>query len=189
MGDGFPRGGQIGRRHDAVLAFAVVTEAGGFKDSGETDLRGGLGEVGERGDAAEGGEGETGTGEECFFAEAMLGGVKNVSGGADGCATFGGGGGGGGNIFKLKCYDGNGGGEFGDSVEVFVGSVDFEVGDLAGWGVFVRGKSVDTVAHAAGGDGEHAPELTAAENTNGAAGQDGLQRLRSPRTVSVCCLR
>jgi hypothetical protein len=57
-------------------------------------------------------------------------------------------------------------------VEVVVGRVDLDVGDLRRGRVVVRREGVHAVAHAPGGEREHATELTAAEHAERRAGQD-----------------
>ena len=78
-----------------------------------------------------------------------------------------------------------------DGVEIVVRRDDFEVGDLAGGRVGVGRKGVDAIAHAAGGDGEHAAELSAAEDADGGAGEDWVPpRVSCPsRTLAVCFSR
>ena len=52
-------------------------------------------------------------------------------------------------------------------VEVFIRSLDFDICDLARWRIGLRRERVYAVTHAACGDGEHTPQLTAAEHSNG----------------------
>ncbi len=70
--------------------------------------------------------------------------------------------------------------------------MDFDVGDLAGGGIDIGGEGVYAIAHAARGDGEHATELSAAEDADGSAGEDGLRHLHhsvSRSTRAVCSWR
>ena len=76
-------------------------------------------------------------------------------------------GGGGGDVLELEGDDVHPAGELADRVEVVVGGLDFEVGNLAGGRVVVGRERVHAVAHPAGGDGEHAAELAAAQHADG----------------------
>ncbi len=86
--------------------------------------------------------------------------------------SLGSGGCGGGDVFEFERDHVHVGGEAADGVEIVVGRVDFHVGDLAGGRVFVGRERVDPIAHAAGGDGEHAAQLAAAQDADGRAGED-----------------
>jgi len=54
-----------------------------------------------------------------------------------------------------------------DLVKVVVGRLGLDVRNLPGRRIAVRRKGVHAVAHLAGLNGEHTPELAAAENTDG----------------------
>ena len=108
----------------------------------------------------------------------MLRGVKDFAAGSH-RRVFGGRlGGGRRNIFELEGDDADARGKTAHGVEIVIGSDDFEVGHLTGGRVGVGRKSVHAVAHAAGGDREHAAKLAAPENTDGRAGKNGLDHLR-----------
>ncbi|MFO1096419.1 MAG: hypothetical protein U0992_24400 [Planctomycetaceae bacterium] len=92
-----------------------------------------------------------------------------------------------GDVFELECDDSDLLREPGDGVEVVVGGADFDVGDLASRGIAVRRKSMDAVAHLAGGDGEHPPQLSAAEDPQHRSRKDCLAHGNwSFSTASVC---
>ena len=55
-------------------------------------------------------------------------------------------------------------------LHVVVGGHDFAVGDVTGGRVGFGRERVDAVAHAPGGDGDHAAELAAAEDAEGRTG-------------------
>ena len=75
-------------------------------------------------------------------------------------------------VFELEGDHVHAFGEGADGVEVVVGGVDFDVGDLAGGRVVFGGERVDAVAEAPGGDGEHAAQLAAAQYADGRAGEN-----------------
>src|SRR4051794_19156064 len=96
-----------------------------------------------------------------------------------------------GNVFELEGDYRDLAGEAANSVQVFVGSRHFQIGNLACRRVFIRRKRMDAITHSSGRDGEHAPELTAAQNANGAAWKDRgkAHERESWRTASVWDLR
>ena len=69
-------------------------------------------------------------------------------------------------VLELERDDVDAAGERADGVEVVVGGVDFDVGDLAGRRVVLGRERVDPVAEPAGGDREHAAQLPAAEHAD-----------------------
>ena len=140
----------------------------------------------ERADRREGGDRDAGAGEEPLLPQPVLGGVEDRSRRPHGSVRGGGLGGVGGDVLELEGDDVHPAGEVADRVEVVIGGLDLAVGDLAGGGVVVRGEGVHPVAHPAGGDGEHAAELAAAEDADGGAREDRLQGRVSSRTRRVC---
>jgi len=168
--DGGPGGFGLLGGSDADLPFAVVTEVGGFEDGRTVQVRDGAGEFGGSRDGAEGREREAGVSEKYLLADTVLGGVEDFAFRADRGVPGGGFGGGRWDVFEFEGNNADGGSEAAHGVEVVIGGDDFEVGDLAGGSVGVGGKSVDAVAHAPCGDGEHASELSAAEDADGGAG-------------------
>ncbi len=154
--DGGPRGLGLVRRRDANLPFAVVSEVGGFEDRRAAQVGDGAGEVIGSDNGAERRQRKPSVGEKRFFADAMLRRVQDLTLGPHGRVL-----GGGlrrrrGNVFKFEGHHADGGGEAAHGVEIVIRRDDFEVGDLPGRRIGVWGKGVDAIAHAAGGDGEHA---------------------------------
>jgi hypothetical protein len=70
-------------------------------------------------------------------------------------------------VFKLEGDDIDAAREFFDRVQILVIGGSLKIGDLSGRRVGRGRKRVDAIAHLAGFDGKHAPELTAAENADG----------------------
>ncbi len=62
-----------------------------------------------------------------------------------------------------------------NGVQIVVRAAHFAIGDLAGGRVVVGRKRVDAIAHSAGGDGEHASQLPAAQHADGGARQNRLR--------------
>ena len=73
----------------------------------------------------------------------------------------------GGDVLELEGDDVNIAGKATSGVDIVVRSDHFDIGDLAGRGVEGGIESVNAVAHAPRGDGEHASELAAADNADG----------------------
>ncbi len=78
-----------------------------------------------------------------------------------------------GNVFKFEGHHADVRRKTANGVKIVIGRNDFEVGHLAGGRVGVGRKGVHAIAHAAGGDGEHASELSAAEDAKGGTGENG----------------
>src|SRR5882672_6722938 len=112
--------------------------------------------------------------------------MQNRAAGADGGTSRGFGSRGSRNIFEFKCYDAYTFGEFGDFVEIVIGSSHFLVGDLSRGRVRIRRIGVYSVAHAARGDGEHASKLAASEDSDNGARKNRLHSSSSDRTRADC---
>ena len=177
VSDGGPCGGGLLGRCDADLSFAVVAEIGGLENRRAAEVGDGAREVVRVENGAERRQRKAGVREKRFFADAVLRGVQDFAGGAHGRVFGGGLGGGRGNIFEFESDHADAGGEAAHGVQIVVRGDDFEVGDLAGGRVGVGRKSVDAIAHAAGGDREHAAELAAAQHADGRAREDWLRFL------------
>ena len=65
-------------------------------------------------------------------------------------------------------------------LHVVIGGHDFTVGNVTGGRVGFGREGVDSVAHAPGGDGDHATELTAAEDADGRAWKDWVVHVAEP---------
>ena len=166
----------IGGREGAVdfgLAFAVVTEIGGFQDDFAGDGCKSQGKFGGGSDDAEGHDGVTVRLQEVFFAFAILADVQDVRAGMDGAMAGDVIDDGGRDVFKLECDNIDGLGEGIEHGEVAVRGDEFAVGDLSGRTVGLRLECVDAVTHFAGGEGKHPSELSAAEQADGGAGWNG----------------
>ena len=113
---------------------------------------------------ANGAVGKAAVGEERLLARPLLRGVQRHAGRPhrrqrfDGVDRFDR------HVLELERHDVHLAGERAQRIEVLVRRRDLDVGHLAGRRVFVRRERVDAVAHAPRGDGEHAPELAAAEH-------------------------
>ena len=162
-------------RGDANLSFAVVSEIGSLENRRAAEIGDGARELIGSGHGAERSMRKASIGQECFLADAMLRGVQDLASRTHGRLFSSRGRGRRRNIFEFECNDADTGSESADGVKVVVGRDDFEVGYLASGGVGVGGKSVDAIAHAAGGDREHAPELSASEDAESGARKDGFQ--------------
>ena len=78
------------------------------------------------------------------------------------------------------------------AIEVVVRRVDLDVGDLAGRRVVLGRERVDAVAEAAGGHGEHAAELAAAEHADGRRREESArsrERIAAHRTSAAISSR
>ncbi len=174
-GEGRPGGGEVCVWVDFDLAFAVVTEGGGFDDAGAAELADGGFEAGEVVDDAEVCAGDGVFLEEELLALAVLGGVDGAAAGAEGLLGF----------YDLEAGVWDVLELGGDDVDlikealegggvVVAGGVDFDVCELAcgGAGGFI-GEDDDAVAGAPCLHGEHASELAAAEDADGGEGWEG----------------
>ena len=168
-----PGGGEIGVGVDLVLPLAVVAECGGLDDTRAPEFRDGGLEFGQGLDDAEVGAGDALLAEEEFFPLAVLGGVDGAMARAQDAALFDEAQAGVGNVLELGSDDVHLIEEAGQRGFVLVRGVEFEVGDLSGGAAlgFV-GKSGDAIAVASGFECEHAAELAAAENAEGASGKN-----------------
>src|SRR5436305_8232857 len=188
--EGGPGGLRLARGRDPHLPLAVVPPAGRLQHRRGAQCGEGGAEVVQRADGRERGDGEAGAGQEPFLAQPVLGGVEHGAGRPHGSVLRGGLGGGGGDVLELEGDHVHPAGEIAHRVEVVVGGLHLAVGDLAGGGVVVGGEGVDPVAHAPRGDGEHAAQLTAAQDPDGRAGGDHPRRVGqgrvSSRTRRVC---
>src|SRR5205807_752520 len=117
-----------------------------------------------------GGDGKAVAGEELLFAQAVPADVQHLRRRVDRPQLGDRGERLGRDVLELEGDHVHAGGKAPGRVEVVVGGDDLLVGDLAGGAVVGRVEGVNAVAHAAGGDGEHAAELPAAEDADGAAG-------------------
>src|SRR5690606_27080221 len=95
--------------------------------------------------------------------------VEHAPGGADLAVLRGPGDGLHRDVLKLKSENIHTLGERPDGSLVIVCSGDFEIAELPGRRVVSRAETVHAVAHPPGGDGEHAAELAAAHDADGAA--------------------
>ncbi len=77
-----------------------------------------------------------------------------------------------GDIFELEGDDADSGGKFADSIQIVVGSDDFQVRYLTGGRIGIGGKCVYAVSHAAGGDREHAAKLPTSQDAYGCAPEE-----------------
>ena len=162
------RGGEL------RLAFAVVAEVRRLEHGGQAEFaRGGV-QILQRPDATEWRDGKAIRREEGFFAKTVLRGMQHASVGAHGNNLRRGRGRGGGDILELECHHLHLPGEFPDALEVVVSVGELAVADLSGGRVVVRRIDEDAIAQLTGGEGEHAPELSAAEHADGRAGEDRL---------------
>src|SRR4051812_25863361 len=188
--EGAPGGLRLPRGRDPHLPLAVVPPAGRLQHRRSAEGGQGGPEVVQRADGRERGDREAGAGQEPLLAQPVLGGVEHGAGRPHGSVLRGGLGGGGGDVLELEGDHVHAAGEIAHRVEVVVGGLDLAVGDLAGGGVVVGGEGVDPVAHAPRGDGEHAAELTAAQDPDSRAGGDHPRRAAqgrvSSRTRRVC---
>src|SRR3569623_2437399 len=167
-------------RVDPRLALAGVAEAGDFEDRGRT----GVGQAGVEGALVvyqcERRGGEAVLGEPGFLVAAILG-------NGDGCGA------GrypaeigefdqarGGDVLEFGGDGSAGSAELLTRTMVGVVGLQVDVRHLPGRAGEIGVEHHDLVAHGARGDGEHAAELAAAQNTEGGAGQDG-QRLTRHR--------
>ena len=122
----------------------------------------------------------------------MLGGVQNATRRPNWRATGSSGGRFSRHILKLERDYSNAAGEVSDRIQILIRRLYFEVCDLTGGRVLIGREGVYAVPHAPRRNGEHASELPAAKNADGAAGQNRFhtaQSLLSSRTASVCCFR
>src|SRR5204863_6940205 len=62
-------------------------------------------------------------------------------------------------------------------LDVVVCGIDFDIGDLSSRAIVSRIKRVHAISHAPRRDGEHATELSAAEDADGFAGKDWHKKL------------
>jgi hypothetical protein len=109
-------------------------------------------------------------GEITLFPKTVLCDVENLAGWSDQGALRGGVSGGGRDVFELEGDDVDGGSKLADAIEIFIGSIDLNVGDLTGGRITVGRKGVDPVSHSPRSKGEHTAELTAAEDADCRAG-------------------
>ena len=89
-----------------------------------------------------------------------------------------------GDVLELERDHAHAPGELGDGVEIVIGRANLQVGDLAGRRIVVGRQHVHAVAQPPGRDGEHPPELPAAENAERAAGRIAGITSASPRGPS-----
>ena len=145
------------------MAFAVVTEHGGFDDAGQQRLDGFVGEVGFLGNGQIRRGLEAGFGYPGFFLNAVLGNFHTVAAGAHAGFQSQGAHGLGIDVFK---FGGNGGasGQVGQGAEVVIRGADVFVGQGGGGGVGVGIEHGYAVAHLFGGHGKHPAQLASAQN-------------------------
>jgi hypothetical protein len=84
---------------------------------------------------------------------------------------------GGRHVFKLYCDRLNPTGEAAHGVKIVVRGSNFDIGNLPGRRIGLRGKRMDAIAHLARGDGEHPAQLAAAENADGRAWKYGIHAM------------
>jgi hypothetical protein len=82
-------------------------------------------------------------------------------------------------VLKLECYNVDAAGKLAHLIEVVVRRARFEIGDLAGRRARGGRIGVHAIAHLTGLDGEHPPELPAAEHTDSGIWRNDLRHRKS----------
>jgi hypothetical protein len=105
--------------------------------------------------------------QERFLAQTMLCCVQYGTGGANRYKSFGHVNSSDRHVFEFERHDTDAARELRDSREIVVRSAYFKIGHLAGRRIVVGREDMHAVAQPPGGNGEHSPELTAAEDADG----------------------
>ena len=116
--------------------------------------------------------------QEDLFADAMLRNRQSMSIRAHDRVGLGGARGGGGHVLELERHDIHALRETTDRIEIIVGRVDLEVGDLSRRRIVLRCERVNAVPKASRGHSEHASKLAAAEDADGGTGVDDGRHFR-----------
>ena len=162
----------FGNGMHADLAFAVIAQRGGFQDAGQV-LRGAFVDVTAALDGLIGCGGQAGFAYPCFFGNAVLGDGNAVAAGGNACVLR--------QIAHGLCVDVfKFGGDGGALCQRFQGGgivkrdAEVAIGKACGGGVRVGVEHGYAVAHGFGGHGEHAAQLSAAQNAEHGGREDGF---------------
>src|ERR1700745_2120589 len=94
------------------------------------------------------------------------------------------------NIFKLERNHAYRTREARHGIQIIVRRYHFDVGDLPGGSILIGRQGMDAVAHAPGGDCEHAAQLPAPQHANRGAWKNGSDHVNSSaRTLWACSSR